>query len=257
MSAPTKSEKIQEALKQLDPKNDNHWTAEGAPRLETLRLLAADTSISRDDVNSVDQSLTRDSVIKAAEKAAAELEAAKKQTGETPINAEGESTEGKTQTTDTPPVVPIDAEGTPVAHKQSEPVDPDMHVTAFDADGHMTTGVQKDLDDKIASYTTVELQAELDKISANVAEMDKDIAQIQKAKAHLLNISDIIASRMAEYRQPEHMKQQQDIHAYLATQQRKREEISGSLAEQNIRKLPQAYRSPLDQYLGFKGRKRA
>jgi hypothetical protein len=42
--------KILDAVNQLDPNNDNHWTADGLPRLETVRLMASDSSLSRDDV---------------------------------------------------------------------------------------------------------------------------------------------------------------------------------------------------------------
>ncbi len=36
------------ALRQLDVNNDNHWTADGAPRLETVRMLAKDATVSRE-----------------------------------------------------------------------------------------------------------------------------------------------------------------------------------------------------------------
>lgn len=42
--------KILDAVRQLDPTNDNHWTTDGLPRLETVRMLAGDASISRDAV---------------------------------------------------------------------------------------------------------------------------------------------------------------------------------------------------------------
>jgi hypothetical protein len=42
--------KILDAVKQLDGTNDNHWTADGLPRLETVRMLASDPSLSREQV---------------------------------------------------------------------------------------------------------------------------------------------------------------------------------------------------------------
>lgn len=44
------SEKILAALRQLDPANDNHWTAEGQPRIDTVKLLAGDQTITRDAI---------------------------------------------------------------------------------------------------------------------------------------------------------------------------------------------------------------
>lgn len=42
------SEKIQEALSKLDVANDNHWTADGLPRLDTVKMFANDPAITRD-----------------------------------------------------------------------------------------------------------------------------------------------------------------------------------------------------------------
>ena len=35
-------EKIQEALLKLDTSNENHWTQDGLPRLDTIKILASD-----------------------------------------------------------------------------------------------------------------------------------------------------------------------------------------------------------------------
>lgn len=45
------TEHIKAALQKLDPSNDNHWTADGAARLETVRFVAHDNSITREQVN--------------------------------------------------------------------------------------------------------------------------------------------------------------------------------------------------------------
>ena len=42
--------KILEALGKLDPANENHWTADGLPRIETVRMLAGDQSITREQI---------------------------------------------------------------------------------------------------------------------------------------------------------------------------------------------------------------
>jgi hypothetical protein len=51
--------KIQAALMQLDGNNDAHWTTEGLPRLDTVRFLAGDATISRDAVTNAASEFTR------------------------------------------------------------------------------------------------------------------------------------------------------------------------------------------------------
>jgi len=45
--------RILDALRKLDKDNDAHWTSDGMPRLDTIRLLASDQGISREDVSKV------------------------------------------------------------------------------------------------------------------------------------------------------------------------------------------------------------
>lgn len=44
-------EKIQEALLKLDTSNENHWTQDGLPRLDTIKILASDPSLTRETVS--------------------------------------------------------------------------------------------------------------------------------------------------------------------------------------------------------------
>lgn len=53
---------IQEALLALDPKNDQHWTDAGLPRLSELKRLTGNDSLTRSDVNDVDSEFHRDMV---------------------------------------------------------------------------------------------------------------------------------------------------------------------------------------------------
>lgn len=50
---------IIEALKKLDPADDNHWTAEGLSRLETVRMIAEDPAITRDAIEAAAPAFTR------------------------------------------------------------------------------------------------------------------------------------------------------------------------------------------------------
>lgn len=54
------SEKILAALSKLNPTNDNHWTADGQPRIDTLRMIAGDPSITREAIVAADASFTRE-----------------------------------------------------------------------------------------------------------------------------------------------------------------------------------------------------
>lgn len=51
--------KIVAALAQLDPKNDNHWTDEGNPRMDTVKLFAGDSTITRDAVTAAAPGFSR------------------------------------------------------------------------------------------------------------------------------------------------------------------------------------------------------
>lgn len=44
------SASIQAALKLLDPQNDNHWTDDGLPRVDTVKFFAKDATLTRDDI---------------------------------------------------------------------------------------------------------------------------------------------------------------------------------------------------------------
>lgn len=56
-------EKILKALGELDVTNDNHWTAEGRPRIETVRLLVANGSLSRDEVTAAAPDFSRSNAV--------------------------------------------------------------------------------------------------------------------------------------------------------------------------------------------------
>lgn len=47
------------ALQKLDVANDNHWTADGLPRLDTVKMLAADPSLGREAVEAAAPGFTR------------------------------------------------------------------------------------------------------------------------------------------------------------------------------------------------------
>lgn len=57
---------IKNALSNLDAQNDNHWTDEGLPRLDTVQMLAGDPSITREAVTAAVPGFTRSAVLHGA-----------------------------------------------------------------------------------------------------------------------------------------------------------------------------------------------
>ncbi len=62
---------IKQALAKLDVNNDNHWTAEGQPRIDTVKMLASDQTITRDDITKASPEFTRESATAALAQAPA------------------------------------------------------------------------------------------------------------------------------------------------------------------------------------------
>lgn len=50
---------IASALSRLDPNNDNHWTADGLPKVDTVRFLAGDQSVTREQIQQTDPTFSR------------------------------------------------------------------------------------------------------------------------------------------------------------------------------------------------------
>lgn len=62
---------ISDALSKLDPTNDNHWTQDGLPRLDTIRIVSGDPSLSREAVTAANPEFNRESAQAAASAAQA------------------------------------------------------------------------------------------------------------------------------------------------------------------------------------------
>jgi len=89
--------KILDALKRLDHKNDNHWTEDGLPRVDTVKLLAGDSSITRELVTKEAPSFTRFSAAEEANAAGAQapiVAASTTASTDTPIVAPAEQQPG-------------------------------------------------------------------------------------------------------------------------------------------------------------------
>ena len=51
--------KILEALAKLDVANDNHWTGDGLPRIDTVKMLVGNPGLGRDDITKVAPDFSR------------------------------------------------------------------------------------------------------------------------------------------------------------------------------------------------------
>lgn len=103
---------ITEALGKLDKSNDQHWTADGLPRLETVRFICGNQSLTREDVTKAAPGFSRATVLQGgAQAAGADSAGASGTTTEqtanaapaahtlvhTPASSEGEGADGKVQ----------------------------------------------------------------------------------------------------------------------------------------------------------------
>jgi len=50
---------VLDALSKLNPENDDHWTSEGSPKVGVVRSYAADTDISREDIEAAAPGFSR------------------------------------------------------------------------------------------------------------------------------------------------------------------------------------------------------
>ena len=75
---------ITEALRKLDTSNDNHWTADGLPRLDTVKMLAANPGLNREAVEAAAPGFTRTGANEYQWPEAAAADSAAQQPGETP-----------------------------------------------------------------------------------------------------------------------------------------------------------------------------
>lgn len=76
-------DKIKEALKGLDVANEGHWTKEGLPNINFLKIVTGITTLSREQVQEVAPNFTRDNPTLAEQQQATEEQAPA--TDETPV----------------------------------------------------------------------------------------------------------------------------------------------------------------------------
>lgn len=82
------SDKIKAALLALDVTNDNHWTNDGAPRIDSLKIAVGNPSLTREDLNVALPGFSRATAANFAETGASGVAPAPTPTpGEAPVTA--------------------------------------------------------------------------------------------------------------------------------------------------------------------------
>jgi hypothetical protein len=200
-------EQILAALQKLDVNNDAHWTQDGLPRLETVRLFAGDQTLNRDSITAADSNFTRLAAYNAAQAA---------QGAAAPAAAAPTETQPGAQ--DNPPAAPPLADPVPPAATVAEAP---VATPEFDAPKEQV------------DFADLTKQEQLDVINEELADMDKYLAAAKKHQAKLqLQRDDLIIAIDKET--PRHSNQH-DIMAYLASQNKQLQARAQQMA--NVKKV--------------------
>lgn len=216
-----KNAAIVKALQQLDPKNDDHWTNDGLPRLDAIKGVSG---IKREDVTAAAPHFTKDNPVFEAPKADG-----------------GESTSGQGD----------DAAPSPQGDEQQAQ---DDEQGAGEQGSDDEQQAQDEADDELE-----ELPAELDEAEAAVQEAKAKLAELQEQRDAAQKVVDDAQAehdRLVEIRDSQRRPHQdmEDRMAFIKRQAQMRAERAGASAEilkgLNVDKLDP--RSPLDRSMARK-----
>lgn len=157
--------KILEALGKLDPTNDAHWTSDGLPRVDTVRLLAANPALDRDQITAAAPGFSRQTPGLQAATAPASAPA--------PVV--------------TPPVAPVAADAA------AQPVG-DAGASAGD-----NASLNADLENESTDPADVlaHLQVRKSEVEAELAEFDAQMAKANEYRQSLVARHDDIVNELA------------------------------------------------------------
>jgi len=195
------NEKILAALQKLDVNNDNHWTQDGLPRVETVRMLASDQALTREQVTAAAPEFTRLHAYNA-------LQA----TQQAPAATAAPIQETQPAAQDTPPP----------AQPVADPVPPAaLAATVIDA-------IVAESQDQDLRFEDLSKQEQLEVIEGQLSEINGYINSAQKEKIRLQTKRDDLIIAI-DKDTPKHSNQH-DIQAYLESQKkilnRRAEQIS-------------------------------
>lgn len=108
-------DKITAALAQLDPARDADWTTDGAPRIDRVKELAGDESITRKQITDIAPSLTRET--------APAIEAMDEQPSEPDAGGEADAEQETTEAASETDVEPAETSADPEHASEEEPAE--------------------------------------------------------------------------------------------------------------------------------------
>lgn len=221
--------RILDALSKLDKDNDAHWTSDGMPRLDTIRLLASDQGISREDVSKVAPEFARANPVLGSQAAAATTTATPVVTPTPTIDAAAAAIAAAAQTNvqsevleqgsglnpvQAPPTGPIDGDAA-LEHAQGDGADEDL-------DAPDTSGmdrVERAL--VIGGIDVGEVRVALDQARAVLDEANADLTMAKESVAAACRDVDDLTTLLARL-QPNNA--QDAISGYLALQRKRVDE---------------------------------
>jgi hypothetical protein len=247
------TEKIKEALSKLDPENDNHWTADGAPRMETVRMLAGNGGLTRDEVVAADQEFTRTLARKRVADAAHKIEDDKRIAGETAMAQNVDATGAPS--------------GVPSVGMPGGAVIEGVTATSA-APGEMlglggtTANPTAESDNQLGTEETADLVAQQNSSAEEL--LKRQIAagedylggllhekeELEKRISTVTTQLDSLKSRVKDA-EPDHLKNMATIQAYLQSSQQKRDARADLARQDSVGKLhvPRQFKEPVDQTL--------
>lgn len=183
------SQKIQEALSKLDVTNDNHWTADGLPRLDTVKMLANESTLTREAVSAAVPGFTRTSAAQGVQAPApAATPATPPPVQETPPVAPQAAPTPEPKVEEPPPVVKTEVTPTPVINAVSAEI-----VKELEGDSVTTADLLAVAQEELAELAVIKAQVEA-QYTAKMKQVDALIVQAEKEK-----VGDTNAEAIREY----------------------------------------------------------
>jgi hypothetical protein len=230
-------EQILAALQKLDVNNDAHWTQDGMPRLETVRLFAGNQALTRDDITKAVPDFTRLAAYNAQQAA---------QAAPAPVAAATPETQPGAQ--DTPSAAPPLADPAPPAAPPVVEATQELAPLAHDI-----------------AWEDMTKEEQLEIVNAELADVERYLEVAKKQRVKLQQQRDDLL--LAIDKETPKNSNQLDIKAYLASQNKLLEQRAQQI--RNVKKVEAELgarlsdlvpkRSPIDQAMSRRtgyGRKR-
>lgn len=178
------NQKILDALGQLDPNNDEHWTADGLPRMDVIEGIVGDKAITRQQVTQAKPGFSRAAALAATQQ---------------PAQAQGSqgSTEQGTQAAPAAAQPPATTDPDP---EQPAPDETEQPEVADSDDSDVAEAREKLADAKTALEELAAIKAKVDaEHAAQLAEVDKLTLELEELQGKE-TVGDAIQGYLAQQR---------------------------------------------------------